>query len=127
MAKILVIDDDPAICRMVARILASSGHDIIEANDGEEGLNLFRGDPPDLVVTDLLMPKQEGITTIMEMRREAPSVAIIAMSGNGQGYGMNYLDYARKLGADAMLPKPFRPAELKALVNKMLAGEDGGA
>ena len=126
MARVLVIDDDPAICRMVARTLASSGHDIIEANDGEEGLNLFRGNPPDLVVTDILMPKLEGIMTIMEMRREAPSVAIIAMSGNGQGYGMNYLDYARKLGADAMLPKPFRPAELKALVNKVLFDKHDG-
>jgi DNA-binding response OmpR family regulator len=121
MARILIIDDDPAMRRMVARTLAGSGHDIVEANDGEEGLNLFRANPPDLVVTDILMPKLEGIMTIMEMRRETPPVAIIAMSGNGQGYGMNYLDYAKKLGADAMLPKPFRPAELMALVDKLLS------
>jgi DNA-binding response OmpR family regulator len=126
MARILVIDDDPAICRLVARTLAGSGHDVIEANDGEEGLNLFRAKSPDLVVTDIMMPKQEGIMTIIEMRREAPSVAIIAISGNGQGYGPNYLEFARKLGADAMLPKPFRPAELKALVNKVLSGEHDG-
>jgi DNA-binding response OmpR family regulator len=123
MARILVIDDDPAICRLITRTLAGSGHDVIEAHDGEEGLNLFRAQPPDLVVTDILMPKQEGIMTIIEMRREAPSLAIIAMSGSGQFNGMNYLDYARKLGAGAMLPKPFRPAELKALVDKMLVGK----
>ena len=123
MARILVIDDDPAICRLVARTLAGSGYEVIEAHDGEEGLNLFRAKPPDLVVTDILMPKQEGIMTIMKMRGEAPSIAIIAMSGSGQRMGMNYLDYAGKLGADAMLPKPFRPAELKALVDKMLPGK----
>ena len=124
MAKILVIDDDPAICRLVVRTLASSGHDLIEAKDGEEGLNRFRAEHPDLVVTDILMPRQEGIATIMEMRREEPSVAIIAMSGSGEGFGVNYLDYAGKLGADAVLPKPFRPAELKALVNEVLNAAD---
>jgi DNA-binding response OmpR family regulator len=122
MARILLIDDDTLICRVMTKTLARAGHEVIEANDGQEGLKLFRTHRPVLVITDILMPKQEGITTILELRREAPTVTIIAISGGGQGYGMDYLDFARKLGADAVLPKPFRPAELTDVVNNLLSG-----
>ena len=121
MAKVLIIDDDALIRRLIARTLVGAGHEVIEAMDGEEGLKLFRAEQPSLVVTDILMPGQEGITTILALRQEQPKIAIIAISGGGQGYGMNYLDYARKLGADAALPKPFRPAELIEVVNNLLS------
>ncbi len=63
------------------------------------------------------MSEGEGIVKIRELRREAPAAAIIAISGGGQAPCMLYLDFARKLGADAALAKPFRPAELIAAVN----------
>jgi CheY-like chemotaxis protein len=57
MAKILIIEDDPGMHRTVSRILASAGHEVIEASDGLEGVDLFRRNHPDIVVTDIIMPK----------------------------------------------------------------------
>ena len=96
-------------------------YEVIEANDGEVGLKLFRDHRPAVVITDIFMPNHEGIETIRELRREAPTVAIIAMSGAGQGEGTRYLDTARKLGADAVLVKPFRRAKLIATIKRLLS------
>jgi len=122
MAQILIIDDDLMIRRLVVRTLMSAGHLVVEATDGEEGLELFRSYRPAVVITDILMPGLEGISTIRELRRAFSDIVIIAISGGGQTFDMNYLDFARKLGADAVLPKPFRPAELIALVRSLLPG-----
>lgn len=119
MTKILVIDDDTAMRKMVRRTLADAGHEVIEAADGIEGIKSFRAETPAIVVTDIIMPEQEGIATIREMRAIRSDVVIIAMSGGGAGPGELYLDIAKVFGADAVLPKPFRPAELVALVEKL--------
>jgi DNA-binding response OmpR family regulator len=119
MARILIIDDDVRICRLMAKTLVGAGHEVIEAFDGDEGLRLFRDRHPAIVITDILLPKRDGIATILELRREAPAIAIIAISGGGYGYGVDYLDFARKLGADRVLPKPFKLAELVDVVNDL--------
>ena len=120
MTTILVIDDDAAFRRMVVRVLAGAGHEVSEARDGREGLKLFRAHHPALIITDILMPEREGIETIRELRREAASVAIIAMTGGGTPPFLRYLDFAREFGADATLAKPFYPAELIETVNRVL-------
>jgi len=113
MAKILVIDDDSRMRRLVARILAGENHEVVEAANGKSGMVQFAASRPDVVVTDLLMPEQEGIETIRELRRIAPSVRIVAMSGGGGGDNdMMFLGMAKALGADAVLAKPFRADEL---------------
>jgi DNA-binding response OmpR family regulator len=121
MARILIIDDDVRICRLMAKTLVGAGHEVIEAFDGDEGLRLFRDRHPAIVITDILLPKRDGIATILELRREAPAIAIIAISGGGYGYGVDYLDFAGKLGADRVLPKPFKLAELVDVVNDLLS------
>lgn len=120
MAKILVIDDDGIQRRILDKALTLAHHDVIEAKDGKEGVRRFRAEQPDLVVCDIVMPNQEGIETICEMRESAPDIPIIAISGVGTGVGLSYLDIAQKLGATSGLAKPFRPAELVALVNRLL-------
>ena len=120
MTTILVIEDDAAFRRMVVRVLAGAGHEVSEASDGREGLALFRAHHPALVITDILMPEREGIETIRQLRREAESVAIIAISGGGAPPYLRYLDFASKLGADATLAKPFYPAELIETVNRVV-------
>jgi DNA-binding response OmpR family regulator len=120
MAKILVVDDDDAHRRMVGLALTRALHEVIEAKDGVEGLRRFDDEKPDLVVCDIVMPEKEGIQTIVEMRAASAKVAIIAISGGGIDIGLNYLDHARKLGADAILSKPFRPVELVDLVEHLL-------
>jgi DNA-binding response OmpR family regulator len=121
MTRILIIDDDVRICRLMAKTLVVAGHEVVEAYDGDEGLRLFRDRHPAIVITDILLPKRDGIATILELRREAPAIAIIAISGGGYGYGVDYLDFAGKLGADAVLPKPFKLAELIDVVNDLLS------
>ena len=112
MAIVLIVDDDPLMRRMVARILAGAAHQVYEAGDGDEGLEAFRAHEPAIVITDILMPNKEGIETIKEMRRARPSVRILAMSGGGSQVDMSYLDMAQKLGADDILAKPFRADDL---------------
>ena len=116
MALILVIDDASTVRDLVRRMLAEAKHSVIEANDGETGLALFQQQHPELVITDLIMPRMEGIETIQRLRRSDPAAKIIAMSSKGQ----LYLGAAEKLGANAALSKPFQPEELLAVVDRLL-------
>jgi DNA-binding response OmpR family regulator len=116
MARILLIDDERAMRAMVRRILESVEHEVIEAADGQEGLTQFTIHRPHVVITDILMPKKEGIETIKELRRIAPTVWIIAISGGGAAHDMLFLNFAKALGADFALAKPFRAEELIAAV-----------
>jgi CheY-like chemotaxis protein len=120
MATILIIDDDAPTRRMIGRTLVEAGHHVVEATDGVEGVRQFRASAPDLIVTDIIMPEQEGIQTIAEIRAMAESTSIIAISGGGVGGGQFYLNMAKGLGADATLAKPFRPSELISLINHLL-------
>ena len=117
MAKILIIDDDPQIRRLVVEILASAGHEMFDVEDGDEGLRLVQIDRPALVITDILMPQTDGLEVIRELRRGAPQIPTIATSG---GHAM-FLRMAKRLGASATLAKPFRPMDLLGAVDALLA------
>ena len=91
------------------------------ANDGFEAVRVVDAEPFDLVVTDLIMPEMEGIQTIQQLRRLAPAMKIIAMSGGGVGNPGDYLELARELGASYTLAKPFTPELLLDVVSKALA------
>jgi CheY-like chemotaxis protein len=119
MALILVIDDTATMRQLVRRMLERATHTVLEAEDGEAGLSVLQRQGPDLVITDLIMPKMEGIETIQQIKRSSPGTKIIAMSGSDE---LN-LDAARKLGADAALAKPFGTAALLATVDRLLAAE----
>lgn len=123
MATILVIDDDTQMRRMMNRVLSQAGHTVHEAANGRLGIDSFRTHHPSVVVTDILMPEQEGIETIRTIRREAEETRIIAVSGGGYSHNMLFLDMARQLGADLALAKPFRAAELLDAVTRLLAAE----
>jgi DNA-binding response OmpR family regulator len=117
--KILVIDDDRLIRHTLTRILCSEGHEVITASDGELGMQVFRTADPEMVITDIFMPGQEGIETIRQMRLERPAAKILAISGRSGTGGFDVLDIARKLGADEVLPKPFGAAELLGCVQRL--------
>lgn len=127
---ILVVDDERQMRQMITRSLADAGYETIEAKDGRKALHLFRIHRPDLVITDILMPEQEGIETIIQLRHHAPDLPILAISGGSNWSGpLNYLDVALQLGATAALEKPFRIAQLLDTVTRLLASssEDAGA
>jgi DNA-binding response OmpR family regulator len=120
MARILIIDDDEMLRTAIAQTLALAGHETIQAADGQQGLELFRTTPIDLVLTDLVMPGKEGVETIIELHRANPRLPIIAMSGGMQRSTM-YLEIAAKIGARRALAKPFMPQELIDMVKAVLA------
>jgi two-component system, chemotaxis family, chemotaxis protein CheY len=122
--KILLIDDDIAVLRTLEIILTDLGYDIVTAKNGLEGLDNFHKTHPDLVITDLIMPEKEGIQTIIEMRRERPEVKIIAISGGGRMQNANFLGLAASLGANAVLSKPFDPAQLAGTITNCLCSDE---
>jgi DNA-binding response OmpR family regulator len=122
MARILLIDDDDSLRSVVAKSLGYAGHDVIQASDGKQGFELFRATTVDLVITDLIMPVQEGVETIVRLRQENPNMPIIAISG-GLTNSKLYLTMAEKIGARRVLGKPFVPSELLQAVNEVLGLE----
>lgn len=122
MPTILVIDDDPSMRRLILRVLGSRGHELLEAENGQQALKLLENRQPDLIITDILMPAKEGIETIREVIARWPGTRIIAISGGGGAQNMLFLDIAQTFGAHAALAKPFRPDELVAVVDRVLAG-----
>ena len=112
MARILIIDDDVQILKLLRKMLENEGYDVVDAVDGNKGLKLYREDPTDLVITDIIMPEKEGIETIIDLRREFPEAKIVAMSGGGHGEAEPYLHMAKGLGAIRTLTKPFGKEEL---------------
>jgi CheY-like chemotaxis protein len=121
MASILVIDDDDGMRTLAAHLLRTRGHVVSEAPNGLAGMALVRQAPPEVVVTDLIMPEQEGIETILQLRKEFPDIRILAMSGGGRRDADEYLRFAAALGALVTLEKPFRVDEFYAAVDQVLA------
>jgi CheY-like chemotaxis protein len=118
MPRILLIEDDELLRSVLAQALVANGHEVMQAGNGEEGVALFRSSAVDLVVTDLVMPVQEGVETIMQLRKQR-DVPIIAMSG-GVPNSKLYLSLAGRLGAQKILPKPFTPAQLLTAIAEAL-------
>lgn len=124
MARILIIDDDDQIRKMLRLTLNAAGFDVVEAQDGKIAMKLFHQDlTVDLVITDLIMPEKEGIETIIELRRDFPNVPIIAISGGGRIDPNDYLLLAKKLGAQITLEKPFSRKDIINAVNKLITSE----
>jgi len=115
--RALVIDDDDLVRVTIAAMLEAAGYVVVQAEDGQQGVQLFQQHPIDLVVTDILMPSKEGIETIVEIRQRNREVRIIAVSGGGAIGATPVLDAARQLGADDVLSKPFSKAELLVKIN----------
>ena len=120
MARVLVVDDEPLVRRTLKLMLERAGHQVEEAEDGDQAWEVFSAARPDLVLIDIIMPNREGVETIAELRQLDRDVPIIAMSGGGQVDGGLFLDLAKKLGASRTLRKPMRSAQLLAAVDECL-------
>ena len=118
---VLVIDDDGDILQMIKAMLDDAGYDVISVGDARHGLSKLESRPVDLVITDIIMPEMEGIEFIMKLKENIPSMPIIAISGGGQLHSADFLSFAQKLGASAVLAKPFRREKLLATVSKLLS------
>ncbi len=110
---VLLIDDEVAVRGVVRAILAAMGHEVAEAGGGADGVRLARSRRPDVILCDMYMEAGDGLQTLSELRREAPGVPFIAMSGKPEGGIWDVLPAARALGAVATLNKPFTVAQLR--------------
>lgn len=120
MPKILVIDDDPAMRRIMAHILEGHGHTVVLAVDGIDGVVKHAAELPDLTITDLIMPKQGGIETIIKIRNLSPEARITAVSGGGIVGDMHPLTVALRHGATEVIHKPFKVREFIDCVTRTL-------
>lgn len=120
MKQILLVDDEPNFLGAIERHFRLYRHlwTLTTAANGKEAMVLVRNHPFDLVITDILMPEQEGLETIRELRKAYPGIKIIAISGGGRRIGTDILHCARQLGAHQTLDKPFEP---QLLVNAVYA------
>jgi two-component system sensor histidine kinase/response regulator len=121
MSSILIIEDDDLFRDALANALADRGYSVTQAADGAEGVKEFRAAPTDLVLTDIVMPNQEGLETIAALRRDQPTLGIIAMSGGLAHDAPLYLKVAGGLGANRTLKKPFALPILLAAIEDVLA------
>jgi DNA-binding response OmpR family regulator len=122
--RILVVDDDPDICRTLHIGLGKAGYDVFEARDGEEATRLWGDTGADLVIADIHMPKKSGLEVIIELRALSPSTPVIAMTGGGRSKNFNPLSYSKLLGAVQTIAKPFALEEMLVMVKQAL---DGGS
>jgi YesN/AraC family two-component response regulator len=112
MCDILIIDDEPMICKGLKVALEIEGHKIMIANDGDEAMRIMEEYRPHLIITDILMPERDGIEIILLIKKQFPQIKILAISGGGRISAQSYLNDAKHLGASGVLAKPFSTEEL---------------
>jgi DNA-binding response OmpR family regulator len=119
--RILLVDDEPEVLRLLEGTLTEAGYEVITASDGDEAVRRWRElNGGDLVILDILMPEKDGLETIIELKTHSPGVPIIAMSGGGSNDRLDILGDAKMLGAVMTIRKPFHSRALLALVTKAL-------
>ena len=120
MARILFIDDDPPTLDLFGQILKGAGHEVIMARDGVTGIALYRKNPTDLIITDIMMPVKDGMEVISELKRDFPQVKIIAISGSDREERREFFfDVSRILGAKRTFEKPIDPVALLQAVREL--------
>jgi DNA-binding response OmpR family regulator len=124
--RLLVIDDDNLVRAALTDMLQTAGFEVVTASNGRLGLELLDTTSFDAIITDILMPEQEGLETIREARQRFPDIRILAISGGGAGGGeTQLLRFAESFGADQTLPKPFTGSQLVAAVRALLSNRGG--
>ena len=114
MATILIIDDEELVRVLLRSALEAAGYEVTEAVNGRQGLELYRRNPMDLVITDIVMPELNGLDMLLELTKEFLHAKVIAISGAGGD--RNVLDVAKLLGARQTFQKPFSVPHLLGAV-----------
>ncbi len=123
MATLLLVEDDPLVRDMLTQILQRASHTVITAADGEAAVELLKTHTPDILITDIIMPKKSGITLITEIKSKHPELEIIAISGGGRLDPSGYLDLSESLGASVSFEKPIDNASLLMTIDLLVHGK----
>ncbi|WP_416560870.1 response regulator [Limnohabitans sp. yimb22184] len=120
-ATILLVDDEELLRAGVQEMLEIQGYNVITAANGQHALECLDAQPIDLIITDLVMPKMNGIDFVQQLRQVRPDVPVIVVSGSTRNIMQRYgIDTIQVPGADASLPKPFKGVDLVAQVRQLL-------
>jgi DNA-binding response OmpR family regulator len=118
-STVLVVDDDPVILKLLEVNFEMEGFTVLVAHDGEEGIEVARSDRPDVIVSDIMMPKRSGLELVTELKGDPDTsdIPIILLSAKAQNADVRTgLDS----GADDYVTKPFEPLDLVDRVNRLL-------
>ena len=116
MAGILIVEDERELREMMKISLIRRKFSVLEADNGKDAILYFKPSLTDLVITDLIMPEEDGLKVIMKLRELKPGLKIIAISGGGKAGPGSYLSLAKALGANAVFSKPF---SINALIDRI--------
>jgi len=124
--KILAVDDEPSIVRLIQINLEKQGYQVITAYDGKEALEKIASERPDMVVLDVMMPYMDGFEVLRTLRKEPATreLPVIMLTAKAQDADV-YTGY--KDGADSYLTKPFNPRELISFVQRIFASQENQA
>lgn len=117
-SKVLVIDDQPGIRRLLVEVLAEEGYSVVTASNGYEGVQQVKDTQPDLVLMDMKMPGMDGIETLRELKRIGQADKVIMMTAYGE---LELVNQAQQLGAYTYITKPFDIIKLCQMVNEQIA------
>ena len=121
MAQILIIDDNKEFRKLLRETLGQAGHQVLEASNGQEGIDLYCKEQPDLVITDIVMPGVSGIQVVSELQKDFPGINIFAVSGGGKNDAQDYLDGIVSYGnVRYVFEKPFDMNELLEAVRDVV-------
>jgi len=123
MANILLVEDDELVRDMLAQVLERASHHVTCAVDGEEASLILKNTDPDIMVTDIIMPKKSGVTLISEVKNKHPHMEIIAISGGGRLDPTGYLDLSESLGATVSFEKPIDNSALLMAIDLLTQGK----
>ncbi|OFY58285.1 MAG: hypothetical protein A2V50_00430 [Bacteroidetes bacterium RBG_19FT_COMBO_42_10] len=123
MPGILIVEDENDLREMLKVSLTRRRFTVLEAENGKDAINHFKPAVTDLVITDLIMPEEDGLKVIMRLRELKPSLKIIAISGGGKAGPASYLNLAKALGADAVYSKPFSVNDMIKKIEELLVIE----
>ena len=118
-AKVLLVDDDPVILKLLQVNFEMEGYTVLTANDGVEGLEKARAERPDVVILDIMMPRMDGLEVTRELKGDdsTKEMPILLLSAKAQA---SDIQLGRDVGADDYLTKPFDPLELLERVSEIL-------
>jgi len=122
MPRILVIEDDDSFREILKENLERNNYEVVSAANGDDGIRILKNNPVDLVITDIIMPVRDGVTTIQDIQKGFPAVKIIAMSGGGMlNKGEGYLEAAKYIThIKHVLSKPFSSEQLFQAIKELL-------
>lgn len=120
MVKVLLVEDDDDVRDMLSQMLTRASHEVKAAVDGDNALFMLKDFHPDVLVTDIIMPKKSGTELITEVKKNHPDMEIIAISGGGRADPIGYLDLSEDLGAAVSFAKPIDSSALLMAIDLLV-------